>query len=90
MVERGNCPDCSRPLFALFVEVTTFGEEGSKWVEAEPYCPHCLEHHLSAELQIWRQHADDLYEAVRQHPAPVPQNVTNALLRYERTRDGRF
>jgi hypothetical protein len=90
MVDRGLCPICSRPLFALFVDATTFGGDAPTWVEAEPYCPNCMEQAISAELRIWREHADDLYQAAIQHPAPVPQTVINAVARYERTRDGRF
>lgn len=41
------------------------------------------------ELRAWRQIADDLYQALRGWPYPVPQHVTNALVAYDRRRDGR-
>lgn len=84
------CPYCSRPLYARPLEVATFGDTESKWVGGDEYCPTCLEEVLTAEVKIWREHADDLYKAAIQHPAPVPQTVINAVARYERTRDGRF
>lgn len=83
------CPVCSQPMFARFVDVTTFGEDAPQWVEAKTYCPNCLEQDLTAEVKAWRSIADDLYRELRQHEEPVPQSVINALVRYDRQTQGR-
>lgn len=77
--------------------VTTFGDHEDQWVDGAPFCPFCERENLTGLIRIasdvaetWRRIADDLAAVVRSYPAPVPQDVTNALIIYDRTCQGRF
>lgn len=82
------CEDCSRPKAPIYIECTTFGDKETSFVEGPSYCPHCAVQLAAEEVLAWERIANDLYTALRR--MELDKQATDALISYERRKQGRF